>query len=163
MSQIAVVGFNVNPVLANRQENAHSKGAAHFSIAAAQREGISNDASYFIVVLFILDVLQQRLDICDVLFAIGNIPARISLLDILDQKLIFESGKKVMAVFTSASTVKGFASACPDLDYSKVQAACIGRQTAAAASALGMQIHVSKEASMDSLVELICEVAAENK
>ena len=83
--------------------------------------------------------------------------------DILDQKLIFESGKKVMAVFTSASTVKGFASACPDLDYSKVQAACIGRQTAAAASALGMQIHVSKEASMDSLVELICEVAAENK
>ena len=82
---------------------------------------------------------------------------------IIDQKDIFENTVNAMAVFTSASTVKGFASACPDLDFTKVKAACIGRQTASAAALLGMQTFTAKEASMDSLVELICEIAAENK
>ena len=59
--------------------------------------------------------------------------------------------------FTSASTVKGFVGALKELDYSKVQAVCIGEQTAEEAKKYGMQIRVSKEASMDSMMELIIE------
>jgi uroporphyrinogen III methyltransferase/synthase len=82
---------------------------------------------------------------------------------VIDQKDIFEGDHHAMAVFTSASTVRGFAKACEQLDFSKVKAACIGRQTAAAAKELGMETFISKEASMDSLVELICTIAAQNK
>lgn len=78
----------------------------------------------------------------------------------VDQEKLFGEKDNVMAVFTSASTVRGFASACPDLDFTKVKAACIGKQTQAEAAKLGMTTYVSKEASMDRLVELICETAA---
>lgn len=64
-----------------------------------------------------------------------------------------------MAVFTSASTVRGFVEATPGLDYTKVTAACIGKQTAAEAKGYGMQCYMAKTASMDSLVELIVELA----
>ena len=73
--------------------------------------------------------------------------------------MLFRSGDVDLAVFTSASTVRGFAAATPGLDYTKVTAACIGRQTAAEAEARGMRCHVAKEASMDSLVELVLELA----
>lgn len=79
--------------------------------------------------------------------------------EVLDQKSAFEDGDVDLAVFTSASTVRGFAAATPGLDYTKVVAACIGRQTAAEAEARGMRCHVAKEASMDSLVELVLELA----
>lgn len=82
---------------------------------------------------------------------------------VIDQKELFADNDNAMAVFTSASTVRGFAKACPALDFTRVRAACIGRQTAKAAAELGMQIYIAKEASMDSLVELICEIAAEKK
>ena len=59
--------------------------------------------------------------------------------------------------FTSASTVKGFVNGLPELDFSKVQAVCIGEQTAAEAEKYGMQIMISKEASMDSMMELVVE------
>ena len=79
---------------------------------------------------------------------------------VVDQEKLFGEKDNVMAVFSSASTVRGFASSCPDLDFTKVKAACIGKQTQAEAAKLGMTTYVSKEASMDSLVELICETAA---
>lgn len=82
---------------------------------------------------------------------------------ILDQKAVFENSKNAMAVFTSASTVRGFAGACQGMDFTKIKAACIGCQTAAAADALGMQTYTAKEATMDSLVELICGIAANNR
>lgn len=58
-----------------------------------------------------------------------------------------------MAVFTSASTVRGFIKAAAHLDISKIQAVCIGKQTEAAAKELGMQTMTARKATIDSLVE----------
>lgn len=59
--------------------------------------------------------------------------------------------------FTSASTVKGFVQGFPEVDFTKIQAVCIGRQTAAEAEKYKMNILIAKEASMDSMMELICQ------
>ena len=64
-----------------------------------------------------------------------------------------------MAVFTSASTVRGFAACTKGLDYSLVRAVCIGPQTKKAAEELGMETYMAKEATIDSLVELALELA----
>ena len=78
--------------------------------------------------------------------------------EITDEKKEFEAGSINCAVFTSASTVKGFVKAVPALDYSKVKAACIGKQTKAAADKYSMETYMSKEASIDSLLELVIEL-----
>ncbi len=83
--------------------------------------------------------------------------------DLIDEAGEFASGEISCAVFTSASTVRGFAGACPGLDFTKVKAACIGRQTCQAAEALGMTAYTAKTASTDSLVELVLELKAEGK
>ena len=62
------------------------------------------------------------------------------------------------AVFTSASTVRGFAHAYPDMKFRKVRAVCIGEQTAAEARNHGMRTAVSKEATLESLVNCLEEV-----
>lgn len=77
------------------------------------------------------------------------------------RKQNFEAGHIDYAVFTSASTVKGFAEAVKGLDFGKVRAVCIGRQTKAAADALGMQTWMSKKASMDSILETLEELCKE--
>ena len=60
------------------------------------------------------------------------------------------------AIFTSASTVKGFvASVGEDADFSRMVGACIGAQTAAEARKHGIPAAVAREATMDALVELI--------
>lgn len=78
--------------------------------------------------------------------------------EVIDQKKEFESGEIDCAVFTSASTVKGFVEATPGLDYSKVRAACIGKQTKAAADAFGMETYMAKRATIDSVLELVTEL-----
>lgn len=78
--------------------------------------------------------------------------------ELIDEAKEFESGKIDYAVFTSASTVRGFVNAVCGLDYTKVKAACIGRQTQAEAAKYGMKTYVAKEASIDSLVELVIEL-----
>ena len=80
---------------------------------------------------------------------------------LIDEKAEFEAGHIDYAVFTSASTVKGFAEAVKGLDFGKVRAVCIGRQTKAAADALGMQTWMSKKASMDSILETLEELCKE--
>lgn len=77
---------------------------------------------------------------------------------LVDEKAEFENGRISCAVFTSASTVKGFVEGTKGLDYTKVKAACIGKQTKAAADAYGMQTYMSEKATIDSLVELVCEM-----
>ena len=77
---------------------------------------------------------------------------------LIDEKQEFENGSIDYAVFTSASTVKGFAEATKGLDYTKVHAVCIGRQTKAAADALGMRTEMSEKATMDSVVEKVAEL-----
>ena len=61
-------------------------------------------------------------------------------------------------VFTSASTVKGFVESTSLTDYSHVAAACIGKQTKAAADAYGMQTYMSEKATIDSLIELVVKI-----
>ena len=77
----------------------------------------------------------------------------------MDEKSQIENGKISMAVFTSASTVHGFAEATEGLDYSLVHAVCIGVQTEAAAKKLGMRTVVSEKATIDSLVDACVKMA----
>ena len=79
----------------------------------------------------------------------------ISIQEVIDQKAEFEAGEIACAVFTSASTVRGFAEAVPGLDYTKVKAACIGKQTKAAADRYGMETYMASKATMESLAELV--------
>ena len=67
------------------------------------------------------------------------------------------------AVFTSASTVKGLAAICKPEELSCVKAVCIGRQTAAEAEKHGMQVFVSEQATLESLVSRIEEIGAQNE
>ena len=61
-------------------------------------------------------------------------------------------------LFTSASTVRGFAAAMKEIDYTKIRAVCIGKQTKAAADAYGMQTVMSEQASIDSLLETLIRI-----
>ena len=81
--------------------------------------------------------------------------------DVIDEVAEFEKGKIDCAVFTSASTVRGFAEAVQGLDFSKVKAACIGKQTRAEAEKYGMQTWMAKKATMDSLVLLVIDMKNE--
>ena len=83
--------------------------------------------------------------------------------EIIDQREGFEAGTIDCAVFTSASTVKGFVEATPGLDYTKVRAACIGKQTKAAADAYGMETYMAEKATIDSVLELVIKLKKKNK
>lgn len=63
--------------------------------------------------------------------------------------------ENMIAVFTSASTVRGFAGITEGMDYRKVHAACIGEQTRAAADEYGMQTCTAAEATIESLVDAV--------
>lgn len=76
------------------------------------------------------------------------------------EKMIL-NGEIDAVTFTSGSTVKGFVETFGGLreELSKnINAVCIGEQTAAQASKYNMQIHISKKATMYSLVEKIVEL-----
>lgn len=90
--------------------------------------------------------------------------------DIPTYDTVYESGRLIQidkeienrsidcVVFTSASTVKGFVESTSLTDYSHVTAACIGKQTKAAADAYGMQTYMSEKATIDSLIELVVKI-----
>lgn len=67
----------------------------------------------------------------------------------------FNDQEMSYVTFTSASTVQGFVKTLEHIDYTKVNAICIGEQTANEARKYGMQVSVSKEATMDSMIELL--------
>ncbi len=69
----------------------------------------------------------------------------------------FTEHPQTLAVFTSASTVRGFAAAAPGLELAGLPALCIGRQTAAQAAAYGMKTEIAEKASLDALVELVIQ------
>ncbi len=81
----------------------------------------------------------------------------------IDQGEALESGDIDFAVFTSASTVKGFAAAAGGADLSGVRAVCIGRQTAAAAQALGMRCRIAEKPSLPALTECLMAAVEELK
>lgn len=70
---------------------------------------------------------------------------------------VIEAGEFDYAMFTSASTVRGFAAAAGELDFTQVKAVCIGKQTCAAAEKLGMQTFTAKQATIDSLIARLVE------
>ena len=82
---------------------------------------------------------------------------------VIDEKGAMENGDVDFAVFTSASTVKGFTASLEGMDFSNVKAVCIGRQTKAAADAFGMRTWMAKEATLSSLVQAVKDAAAEIK
>lgn len=77
---------------------------------------------------------------------------------LIDEKKEFESQEIDCAVFTSASTVRGFVEGTSGLDYTKVKAACIGKQTKAAADAYGMETYMAEKATIESLISLVVEM-----
>lgn len=74
---------------------------------------------------------------------------------IFDISKELEKGEIDYAVFTSASTVEGFVKANQNVDYTNLRAICIGNKTKEAANRYKMQTYVSKEATMESLVECL--------
>lgn len=60
--------------------------------------------------------------------------------------------------FTSASTVRGFVKSNKELELSTVHAICIGEQTAKEARKYNMRVSVSKEATIDSMIEEILAI-----
>ena len=76
-------------------------------------------------------------------------------------KTLFDSRETVFALFTSASTVKGFAESAGDLDLKQVKAVCIGKQTQAEALRFGMQTWTSKQATLESLTDCLQNAAEE--
>lgn len=65
------------------------------------------------------------------------------------------------ALFTSASGVRGFVSAYPDMDHSAVRAVCIGAMTAAEAEKHGMKVWISEEATLISLADRLMQASEE--
>ncbi len=65
-----------------------------------------------------------------------------------------------IVTFTSASTVIGFINATKhyNLDYSKIKAVCIGNQTEKEANKYKFKTFVSKEATLDSLLQKVIEI-----
>ena len=70
-----------------------------------------------------------------------------------------EEGSLDYVTFTSASTVKSFVEMAGKISYKKVKAVCIGAKTAEAAQKYGMETFISKEATIDSMVEKIVELS----
>jgi uroporphyrinogen III methyltransferase/synthase len=69
-----------------------------------------------------------------------------------------DAGELECAVFTSASTVRGFAAAVGEgADLSKLTGLCIGPKTAQAARDLGIPVRVAREATIEGLIELAQE------
>lgn len=76
------------------------------------------------------------------------------------EKLI-DDGQVSCAVFTSASTVRGFAATMQGKDLSLLTAACIGEKTAQAAKEYNMKVMIAKEATIDSVTQMLVEHADE--
>lgn len=82
---------------------------------------------------------------------------------IVDVRGQVEKGEIHYAVFTSASTVRGFSAVMKDADLSRIKAVCIGRQTRAAAEAQGMETRMAVKATLDALLEAVVQCAAEDR
>ena len=74
---------------------------------------------------------------------------------------MLEGGEIDAAVFTSGSTVRGFAEEMDGLDFSRVQAVCIGEQTARHAKACGMMCRIAREATVEGIEEEIEKITKE--
>ncbi|MFI3325981.1 MAG: uroporphyrinogen-III C-methyltransferase [Clostridia bacterium] len=103
---------------------------------------------------------KGRSEIVDILTNHGLLVNDLAMYDtVLCENIIFNSFKNIDYIFfTSSSTVENFMKSNIDIDLSKITALCIGKQTQETAQNYGMKTFVSKQASIDSLVELACEL-----
>lgn len=104
----------------------------------------------------ILEALSEREDL-----QITDLPVyetRNTHPEVLNEEKLFEPGSVTFAVFTSASTVRGFLAAVPGMDVGDVTAVCIGSQTEAEAKKAGMKTVVSEKATLESLAECVEQV-----
>lgn len=69
----------------------------------------------------------------------------------------FEKQEITEVTFTSASTVKGFTEGMKGIDFTRINAVCIGQETAKEAAKYGMQIGISQEASINSMIEFMLQ------
>lgn len=81
--------------------------------------------------------------------------------EVVDIRALIEAGQIDCAVFTSASTVRGFMNAVKDVDCSNLRAACIGKQTKAQADEYGMKTEMADKATMEDLAELVVRMMNE--
>jgi len=65
-----------------------------------------------------------------------------------------------LVAFTSSSAVEGFVEAFTDINFNTIKAVCIGGRTAAAAQSYGMEIFISTESTIESMVRKIEELCA---
>ncbi|MDR0314041.1 MAG: uroporphyrinogen-III C-methyltransferase [Treponema sp.] len=72
--------------------------------------------------------------------------------------LIIENNIDFVA-FTSSSGVEGLAESVAHIDFSKIKAVCIGERTADAAKYFGMNVFISAEATIESMIEKIKELS----
>lgn len=82
---------------------------------------------------------------------------------LIDPGKELESGNIDCVVFTSASTVKGFVESTKGADYSGLVAACIGKQTKAAADQFGMETYMSEKATISCLIDLVEKIKAQKE
>lgn len=88
---------------------------------------------------------------------------------VYESSRLIDSGKELKAgnidcvVFTSASTVKGFVESTKGADYSGLVAACIGKQTKAAADQFGMETYMSEKATISCLIDLVEKIKAQKE
>ncbi len=71
---------------------------------------------------------------------------------------MIKNGEIDYVTFTSASTVEGFVKSASDLDFKLVNGICIGEKTAKIAREYGMNTFVSKEATINSMIEYLKEI-----
>ena len=64
-----------------------------------------------------------------------------------------------LAAFTSSSAVEWFIKSAPDTDFSTLKAVCIGAKTADTARAYGMEVELSAESTVDSIIDKIKELS----
>lgn len=104
------------------------------------------------------DILTKAGAVVDDVPIYDTVPAKN---EAIDERHLWEAGEIDCTVFTSASTVRGFADRTKGLDYSKVKAACIGKQTKECADSYGMKTYVADRATIDSLTELVVKMKGE--
>lgn len=66
-------------------------------------------------------------------------------------------------LFASGSAVDGFVEMVGDIDLGNVSAICIGEQTANKAGKYGMNVHVSDEVTIDSMIDKLLNLVGEKK
>jgi len=102
-------------------------------------------------------------DLTDILadagIAFDDVPIYEKVKDITPIAVITENDFD-LAAFTSPSAVESFAEISVNMDIGNVKAVCIGEKTASSARSRGMEVYVSAEATVESMVEKIKELCA---